>query len=387
MDMPDDVLLEIFSWLPAKSICKFRCVNKFFNTSTSKEIYFVQKQVHNSLSKDDDSCFFLQPKWGQSYGAKHEFHHSSTKNLISGVSDKFLQFLEQYPACRIVDSSNGLILGRSNIELFICNPVTQSWIPIPTPDYLKKYPGADLKIVLECSLEDSNDFMLFLFEVQDDWASQYHDVKFYSAKEAMWKGIETSFFIGDRPLIFDTHVYHKKALHFMSICYGFSREKPYIMAYSIEDGSSRMLRIPREAKAGSQHLTCQMRIYKWGKSASSNQSICLVRLRKKVFVVWVLTDYEANKWRKILKIRVKAMGMKEEDPIAVTGFTVMNGEQLFFATKEKVYGYGLRGENYMKLEEICEHGFGCHTTRFTAYSDTLCSCGDGAATLPLPQQH
>ena len=65
------------------------------------------------------------------------------------------------------------------------------------------------------------------------------------------------------------------------------------------------------------------------------------------------------------------MGVKEEDPVIVTGFIVMNGDLLIFATEKKIYGYGLRQENFMKLEEICEHGFGRNATSFTAYSDTL----------------
>lgn len=382
--MPDEMMLEIFSWLPAKSLCKFKCVNKFYNTVSSEDTFFIQKQSQNALLRDD-SCFFLQPSSAHRYSAEIEFHHLNSKDPISGVSHEFLQFLEYYPACSIVASSKGLILALKDKELFICNPVTQSWLPIPTPDFLKKYPDAVLNLALECNIQDSNDFMLLLFKAQDEWTSQYHDLKFYSVKEGAWKAIEAGFFTGRRPLRFDMHVYHRKALHFISDFSAFLCNK-YIMAYNVEDGSSRMLRIPKEARVDPRDLTCQMGIYKWEKSVSSDESICLVRLRKNVFTVWVLTDYEVNKWRKILEIRVKAMGMKEEDPVTVTGFTVMNGDRLIFTTEKKIYGYGLRQEIYMKLEEISEHGFGRDETRFTAYSDTLCPCGDGAAKLPLLQQ-
>ncbi|KAK4266584.1 hypothetical protein QN277_027480 [Acacia crassicarpa] len=392
MDMPHDIVIEIFSWLPAKSVHKFKSVNKFCNTiSSAEDTYFNEKQSQNALLRDD-SCFFLQPNWIQRYRAKHEFHHLSSKNTTSGVSHGFFQFLEHYPACRIIASSKGLILGRSNIELFICNPVTQSWLPIPTPSYLEKYPDADLKVVLDCNVEDSNDFMLFLFEVQDEWASQYIDLRFYSVKECMWKSVEASFFHGGRPLRFDMHVYYRKALHFISNCYTFISKKspyfrPYIMAYNVEDGSSRMIRIPKEARRGSHDLTCQMGIYKWGKPTSSYDSICLVRLRKNVFTIWVLANYEIDKWRRILKIRVKAIGVKEKDPIIVTGFIVMNGDKLIFATEEKIYGYGLRQENFMKLEEICKHEFGRGEMSFIAFSDTLRPCGHTVVTLPLMQQN
>ena len=81
------------------------------------------------------------------------------------------------------------------------------------------------------------------------------------------------------------------------------------------------------------------------------------------------------------------MGVKEEDPIIITGFIVMNGDQLIFSTEMKIYRYGLRQENFMKLEEICEYRFGCNATSFTAYSHTLRPCGHTVVTLPLMQQH
>ncbi|XP_054792311.1 uncharacterized protein LOC129297968 [Prosopis cineraria] len=374
MYLPDDITLEIFSWLPAESIYKFKCVDKFFNAQFSNDTLFIKKQSKNSLLRDDDSCFFIQPNTNQRYSATTEFHHLCPKKPASSVSNKFLQFLEHCPSFRIVASSNGLILGRNNGELFMCNPVTQSWLPISTPNSLNKYPDADLKLAFECNLEDSHDdFMLFLFEVQDEWASQYDDVKFYFKKEGMWKATETSFFTGARSLRFDMHVYRRKALHFISDCSAFLSKKspffrPYIMAYNVEDGRSRMLRLPKEARTGSHDSTAQM-----------------VRLRKNVFTVWVLTDYEVNQWRRILKIRVEAIiGLKdEEEPIIVTGFTVSNGKQLIFATKMKVYGFGLSEDNYMIVEEVCEHGFESDSVCFTCYSDTLHHCGDGATIFPL----
>ncbi|KAI9083804.1 hypothetical protein K1719_034272 [Acacia pycnantha] len=353
MDMAHDIMLEIFSWLPAKSLYKFKCVNKFCNTISSPEnSYFNLKQSQNALLRDD-SCFFLQPNWMQRHAGKIEFYHLSSKNTTSGASHGFFQFLEHYrPACRIIASSKGLILGRSDTELFICNPVTQSWLPIPTPDYMEKYPDADLRVVLDFNMEDSKDFMLVLCEVQGEWGSSYLHLKFYSVKERMWKSVEASFVYGGRNLRFDIHVYYRKALHFISGCSPYFSKKspyfrPYIMAYAIEDGSSRMIRIPKEAR----------------------------------------TDYEIGKWRRVLKIRVKAMGVKEEDHVHVTGFIVMNGDKLIFATEMKIYGYGLRQKNFMKLEEICEHGFGRNAMSFTAYSDTLHPCGHTAVTLPLMQQH
>lgn len=48
------------------------------------------------------------------------------------------------------------------------------------------------------------------------------------------------------------------------------------------------------------------------------------------------------------------MGLKEKDP-KITAFTVMNGSLLVVATETRIYSYGLSDENYMRVEEICQH--------------------------------
>ncbi|KAF7809079.1 F-box protein [Senna tora] len=390
--LPDEIVLEIFSWLPATAIQKFKSASDFFRTMPFEERYFVLKQSHNALLRKDP-CFFLQPNSCKKYSAINEFHHFLSEKTSSGVPHNFLKFLENYPACRILASSNGLILGCSTkknnqTELFISNPSTQSWFLIPTLNHLKEYPDSEINVAFECN---SKDFMLFLFEVPAEWASSCYIVKLYSQEEGMWKSIEKTFFTGTRRMMFDTYVFQNNVFHVISDCFPYLHKKspyfrPYIMAYTIEDGESRMLRVPKEARRGSHDLSCKMGIYKWGKVTSLDGSMCLVRLRKCVFTIWVLTDYKSCKWKRVLKIRVRAMGIIEEEPIIVKGFIVMNGDCLVFATKKKVYSYGLSRENYRVVEEISEHGFDDDEVYFTCYSDTLRLCGEGATTLPLLQQ-
>ncbi|XP_061352705.1 F-box protein At5g07610-like [Gastrolobium bilobum] len=378
-----DVLFEIFSWLPAKVVYRFKSVGKF-SLEFSDETLFASKQAQNALLKDD-TCFFIQSDIGQRYNGQTELHPLPGEELSSGVSDDVLQFLTN--SARIVASSNGLILCRATcqnqVELFICNPATQSLSPIPIPEDLQVSVDADLKIVFECH---SDDCMLFLFceNPKDGWSSNLY-CNVYLHKEGVWKAREESFTTGARNLRFDIPVIHNGAIHFISDCSPYVNRNsqyfwPYIMSYNLESGASRMLRVPKKARRGFNDDSCNMGIFKWGKVTSSTKSICLVRLRKFVFTIWALRDYESSSWRMILKIRVKAMGLVEQDP-TVTGFTVLNGDLLVFATTKKVYGYGLSNENCIVLEEICEHG--CETgVCFTSYSNTLRTCGTDATALP-----
>jgi hypothetical protein len=123
-----------------------------------------------------------------------------------------------------------------------------------------------------------------------------------------------------------------------------------------------------------------MSIFKWGKVTGSNSSICLVKLKNSIFEVWILEDYKSSTWKKVLEVRVGALGLKEKN-LNVIGFTVMNGDLLVFATEKNVYSYGLNGEKFMIVEEICQHNCGSKP-HFISYSDTLRSCGTIAEIMP-----
>ncbi|KAG5069473.1 hypothetical protein JHK85_001850 [Glycine max] len=217
-----------------------------------------------------------------------------------------------------------------------------------------------LKIGFEC---DSDDYTVYLFyENLVDWSSSNLDCKVYHSNEGVWKSNEERFFTGSRKLRFDMPVPHRGAVHFISdCCFPFLNKnnpyfRPYIISYNFEDGESRMLRVPKEATRVSHDSIYDMGVFKWGKA--------------KPYV-----------WIRVLKIRVKAMGLVEEDPmIRVKGFVVLN-DLLVFATEEKIYGYGLID---MRIQEICDHECEYNVLCFTSYKDTLHTCGTGAETLPLP---
>ncbi|KAH1257055.1 hypothetical protein HKD37_03G007098 [Glycine soja] len=92
-----------------------------------------------------------------------------------------------------------------------------------------------------------------------------------------------------------------------------------------------------------------------------------MRLRKHVFTIWTLTHYETSLWRRVLKIRVKAM-VKDHPIIRVKGFVVLNGHLLVFATEKKVYGCSLTD---MRIQEICDHECEFNVLRFTSYNVAL----------------
>jgi F-box interacting protein len=383
MKVSQDIGFEIFSWLPAKSICKFKSTcNSFSNFS--EETVFRTKQTKNLFGKDE-TCLLIQPdEISQRYVTKRiELYSLPKHHQSSGAPNNILSFLSNTSS--VIASSNGLILCHNindPVKVFICNPITKSWSFIPIPESLQMNNNfANAKLMLHCSLDD---YKVFLFENTMEWDPTCYTCNVYYGNEGVWKTMECGFLPGGRDMKFDMPVFYNGALHFISNSGRyFGRPspfyKPYIMSYNLENGISTMFRLPREAIRGC-HLPCNMGIFNWGKASNSNGSICLVKLRKSTFTVWFLGDYESCSWEKVFKMRVRAMGLKEKDPY-VMAFTVVNGNRLVFATEERVYSCCLDKKRFMKIEEICQHNCGFNP-RFISYLDTYRSCGINAETMP-----
>jgi hypothetical protein len=388
MEVPQDIAFEIFSWLPAKSICKLQPTCNSF-TKFKEETIFKTKQSRNLLGKDD-TCLIIQPdKISQRYVIKRVELHSLPKHRqSSGVPNNVLNFLSN--SVSVIASNNGLVLchtiDNDPVKLFVSNPITKSWSSIPTPESLQGNNNiTNVNLVLHCTLDD---YQVFLFDntTMEFGPPTTFTCSVYSGKEGVWKTMKHDFMPGGRDIKFDMPVFYNGALHFISTngrCFARHSRfyEPYIMSYNLENGISSMLSLPREAIEGWEcDYACNMGIFNWGKASNSNQSICLVNLRKPIFTVWYLKDYESALWEKVLDVNVKELGLKEKDH-DVRGFTVMNGNLLVFATEEKVYSCGLDDKIFMMVEEVCQHSCGFNP-RFISYSDTLRSCGINAKNMP-----
>ncbi|XP_059289499.1 putative F-box protein At1g47730 [Lycium ferocissimum] len=59
--IPREIIFEIFSWLPTKSLMRFKCVTKFCNSLVS-ESDFVDIHGYRSITRPDGTKFFLHEK-------------------------------------------------------------------------------------------------------------------------------------------------------------------------------------------------------------------------------------------------------------------------------------------------------------------------------------
>ncbi|KAI9095307.1 hypothetical protein K1719_026341 [Acacia pycnantha] len=379
MELPEEIISEIFSRLPAKSICKFKCCSKSICKLIQGTNFALKHSQHLMIMKD--SCFFIQPReYHRSF--KLEFHalpgDDEKKSSGGGVSRNFLRFLTQ-TSSTILASSNGLLVCKKQLEggkrqLFICNPLTESCFDIPMPNKSMQSPNSSVKFILEFN-HNSEEYKLILCANYD------YKIGSYTPKYGVWKATKGGLFTRSHyGNLCQSLLIFKGAL--IILRQPTPNSDPRIVAHQLGSDTSKLLRLPGEGFEKLLRRLDEMRIFKWGKAGSLNESLCFVTMVKRsIFTIWVLEDYESSSWSRHLTISLKdLMGLNNYSK--ALGFTIMNGDSLVFATSSSLYKYDLVGEkNDKKLEYISEHGFGQRVNMdFISYLPTLQPCGTGATT-------
>ncbi|KAL9329793.1 hypothetical protein ACSQ67_004796 [Phaseolus vulgaris] len=172
-------------------------------------------------------------------------------------------------------------------------------------------------MLVEC-YDEFDDYMVVHFETPTDWCSNYA-CKILKPREGLWKSLGKGFMCEWRNLKFNMLVQHNGVIHFISDCGSYITEgspyfEPYIMSYNLKDGTSTMLKLSKTARKSSTDDKCDMSIFNQGKVSMASSSICLVRLKRYTFKVWILKDYKTSRWRRIMKVKTKEMGLKEKYP-------------------------------------------------------------------------
>ncbi|KAL6641798.1 hypothetical protein ACP70R_019979 [Stipagrostis hirtigluma subsp. patula] len=126
--LPDDLVAEILARLPARSLCRFKCVSRAWRA-------VISDPAHRAR--------FAQPMAGiffsRAYGGRPSWGFAGVSSPLPWV-DTALSFLPH--SCgemELLDSCNGLLLLRcwSPQPPFyvVCNPATSEWIALPQPSH------------------------------------------------------------------------------------------------------------------------------------------------------------------------------------------------------------------------------------------------------------
>ncbi|CAN6199466.1 unnamed protein product [Urochloa humidicola] len=135
--LPDDLVVKILARLPAKSLCRFKCVSRCWRN-------LISDPAHRGRLAQTLSGFFFN---ASGRGWRFTGLPSSVTPLGgdegSQLVDSALSFLPTtYKKIEIMDSCNGLLLLFCSDECIspspfyvVCNPATREWVALPQPKY------------------------------------------------------------------------------------------------------------------------------------------------------------------------------------------------------------------------------------------------------------
>ncbi|CAN6205775.1 unnamed protein product [Urochloa humidicola] len=189
--LPDDLIVDILSRLPAKSLCRFVCVSKSWHALVSGPALLPASRL----------CFFFM--------RCHDDILSPGFVTVEGdgalrLVDSALSFLPA-SSCReitLLDSCNGLLLLRCSPTIdagatvppqpafyVVCNPATEEWAALPQPSLA---PGFDNFYIKACRAalgfdpSVSSHFHVFQLEEKERMYNHFVSaVEIYSSETGM----------------------------------------------------------------------------------------------------------------------------------------------------------------------------------------------------------
>ncbi|KAH0765288.1 hypothetical protein KY285_001159 [Solanum tuberosum] len=86
--IPEEIVIQIFTWLPVKSLVRFKCITKFFNSLVS-ESYFTDIHTSHSMIRQGGTKYFLDGR---------EFYCTADQQKEDGkISASSLWSFDEFP--------------------------------------------------------------------------------------------------------------------------------------------------------------------------------------------------------------------------------------------------------------------------------------------------
>ncbi|KQK17011.1 F-box protein At5g07610 [Brachypodium distachyon] len=213
-DLTDDLIVEILSRLPAKSICRFKCVSPHWRSLITDRAN--RRKLPQTLSG------FFRHTVGQD-GHNEPISVPVFYSIVSGlgeeekhVRDPSLSFL---PGCykTIIpkDCCNGLLLclcwkgsPKDESNYVVCNPATEKWVILPQSDQ------ASQLFVRHVGFDPAVSSHFHVFSVLEGLDGYTTGVDVYSSEAKAWSYKENGW--ADETVLYEPSVFLNGMMHFVS---------------------------------------------------------------------------------------------------------------------------------------------------------------------------
>ncbi|CAN6171377.1 unnamed protein product [Urochloa humidicola] len=298
-DIPEGPLVEILSRVPAKSVCRFKCVSKAW-------LDLIIDPHHRKKLPQAMQGLFCQISKRSEVGPPYSFSFVdlAARSVPLDIDPSF-SFLTEQPGIRFLylrNSCNGLVLfehregpmDSARLGYIVCNPTTKEWKVVPAC-------GSPTSLTfpyLAFNLAVSSHFHLVQFQVDD--GNKFLSVHAYSSETGAWSDNQIdeqgeegqlegwrgfNFLLGN-PL---PCPFLNGFLHLIVMDENHNK----IVALDVQGKARRMIPMPHGTN--SRRWMCY-----FGESQGQlhyvTQETLDARERKYKLSIWVLQDYGAQEW-------------------------------------------------------------------------------------------
>jgi F-box interacting protein len=182
--LTDDLLAEILSRLPAKSICRSKCVSK-------RWLGLIHDRSHRKKLAQTLEGFF------HGVGEKKYFVESPARFTDISGSRRPLQdfaFLPNSRRVHLLDCCNGLLLCRwyavsgsdGEFRYVVCNPATEQWLALPDYGHQSGKVVGTARLGFDPTVSSHFHVFLFLEEDVGFCFNYFNGVHVYSSESERW---------------------------------------------------------------------------------------------------------------------------------------------------------------------------------------------------------
>ncbi|XP_037474337.1 putative F-box protein At1g30920 [Triticum dicoccoides] len=345
--LTDDLLVEILSRLPVKSLRRCMCVSRTWRGIISHPQN--QRQLPQTLEG-----FFYMPKSKPAPAPYFTDVIGTVRPLVSPLSD----FLPQHQSIFLLSCCNGLLLcrcweGQDDFHYVVCNPATEEWVRLP--DSVNAGTECMARLAFDPAVSDH--FHVFEFSEGHDICQAGMEV--YSSKTGGWVHKENGWIDTEDDEACVSLVGHHSGDVFLNGCLHFVAMDPGIVA-AVDTEGKTWRNIPVPAVGSIPLIQKSQGCLHFATFVKTDGMVLLV--------VFVLENYRGQEW--ILKHCTDAsyiFGEREIHLILGFQWVAMHPDcNVIFLTvgwDNTLVSYDM---DHHKVQEICDLG-GDDSPRYLPY--------------------
>ncbi|KAF8407818.1 hypothetical protein HHK36_006954 [Tetracentron sinense] len=288
--LPDDIMIQILSRLPVKTLVKFRCVCKLWLQLISDPHLF---HLHSHRSKLNPLLFFASLRYGDPNSGSSRTLHLSCMDIEGKVIHRSEKRVKG--DIHMLPSRLELVcLHGSYDKFYVCNPTTLEFITLPLPTPASFFNLNHVGFGYCPSTKEYKVVRIFCLQLPSDQRCQV-----FTLGSSSWRAVKDPPFYTYNT--FCAAAFVDGALHWMA-----KRESVYvILAFDIETEEFSVVPYPENFNDKDNNLV------------ELGGFLCLTVAVAKKIDIWMLKDYKNNIW-----VKEYSIDMNTIDPCNMLGPSV-----------------------------------------------------------------